>query len=86
MEEEEVSSSSVSWSMLSKLCWSTLRVLRRSKLKFYCQIFFGSDVFLLPGCVRQVGQGGQVGIQVNIEKFREDEIVAHDVHWVPDFS
>ena len=41
--------------------------------------------FLIPGCVRQVGQGGQVGIQVNIEEIREDKVVSHNVHWIPDF-
>ena len=42
--------------------------------------------FLIPGCVRQVSKGGQVDIQVNIEELREDKVVAHNVHWVPDFS
>merc|ERR1719180_353977 len=37
------------------------------------------------GCVSQMGQGGQIGIQVDIEDFREDEVVAHNVHWITDF-
>ena len=41
-------------------------------------------ILSLPGCVSQVGQGGQTSIQVNIEDFREDEVVAHNVHWVTD--
>ena len=53
-----------------------------SKVFSFDAVFY----YLIPGCVRQVSKGGQVDIQVDIEELREDKVVAHNVHWVPDFS
>ena len=61
-------------------------MLSRSKLKIHqSKLVFLLMILSPPGCMSQVGQGGQISIQINIEDFREDEVVAHNVHWITDY-